>query len=100
MIRLSVRKNHLGVRDVYVITNEGQPCVMRMQVTNVTKALMSVSNICDSGHRVVFEKDGGYIEHLTSGATTRFQRRNNVYQIRLQLALDEISDFDGPASRT
>ena len=62
-----------------------------MQVTNVRKSLMSVSKICDAGHRVIFEKQGGYIEHVDSGERTRFARRGGVYA--LQVNLDESQDF-------
>ena len=37
-----------------------------MQVTDIIKSLMSVSRICDTGHQVVFNSNGGFIEHLES----------------------------------
>ena len=49
-----------GEKEVKVVTGEGQKYVVMIQVTAVTKALVSVSSICDAGHRVVFERAGGY----------------------------------------
>ena len=59
-----------GEKEVKVVTGEKQKCVLRMQVTDVTKALMSVSSICDAGHRVVFDRAGGYIEHEATKTRT------------------------------
>ena len=71
--------NNKGEKDVKVRTKEGHKCVMKMQVTDVQKPLMSVSRICDAGHHVVFLRDGGYIEHEKTGQRTEFARVDNVY---------------------
>ena len=63
-----------GEKDVKVRTKERHKCVMKMQVTDVQKPLMSVSRICDAGHRVVFLRDGGYIEHEKTRQRTEFAR--------------------------
>ena len=75
-----------GVKNVKVITEEGAKCTVKMQVTDVRKSLMSVSRVCDEGHRVVFEKHGGYIEHLATGQKTQFPRIGGVYVLRLEVA--------------
>ena len=72
-------------------TNEGAKCTVRMQVTNVRKSLMSVSKICDAGHRVIFEKGGGHIEHEATGQRTSFLRKGGVYVLRVNL--DNSQDF-------
>ena len=64
-------------------TKEGAKCVMRMQVTAVRKSLMSVSKICDVGHKVIFESNGGHIEHLSTGQRTQFDRKGGVYTIKV-----------------
>ena len=56
-----------------------------MQVTQVRKSLMSVSKVCDTGHRVVFERSGGYIEHEASGQRTKFERIGGVYSLKVNL---------------
>ena len=71
-------------KDVKVITQEGHKCMLKMQVTDVKKPLMSVSRICDAGHRVVFEANGGSIEHKGTGQITRFDRVDNVYRLKVQ----------------
>ena len=57
-----------------------------MQVTDVQTPLMSVSRVCDEGHRVVFTRDGGYIEHEESGQKTEFMRVDNVYRLNVEVA--------------
>ena len=75
----------MGEKEVKVVTKEGSRCTLKMQVTNVTKPLMSVSRICDAGHRVVFEDKGGCIEHLATKQKTSFQRIDNVYRLKVQV---------------
>ena len=72
-----------GEKDVKVITEEGHKCMLKMQVTDVKKPLMSVSRICDAGHRVVFEANGGSIEHKGTGQITKFDRVDNVYRLKV-----------------
>ena len=62
-----------------------------MQVTDINKSLMSVSRICDIGHQVVFNSNGGYIEHLESGQKTSFERKGGVYVLRANV--DKDGDF-------
>ena len=50
---------------------------------------MSVARICDAGHRVVFAKDGGSIEHEVTGQTTKFKRVDNVYRLKVGIADDK-----------
>ena len=75
-----------GEKDVKVMTSEGHWCLLKMQVTDVKKPLMSVARICDAGHRVVFTKDGGSIQHEVSGQTTKFKRVDNVYRLKVGIA--------------
>ena len=64
-----------------------------MQVTDVRKSLMSVSKVCDEGHRVVFEAHAGHIEHIARGQRTSFYRCNGVYV--LDVAVEPTSGFSG-----
>jgi hypothetical protein len=84
-----------GEKHLKVVTQEGQKCTINMQVTDVQKPLMSVSRICDAGRRVVFAKEGGYIENLMDGKRTTFPRVDNVYRLKVDLA--EEQGFSGPA---
>ena len=64
---------------------EGSQCVLRMQVTDVRKSLMSLGKVCGEGHRVVFEASGGYIVHVGSGQRTQFERRGGVYVLDVEI---------------
>ena len=44
------------------------------QVLDVKKPIFSVSELCDKGHRVIFEKEGGTIERLDDGRRIYFHR--------------------------
>ena len=48
-----------GEQMVRVQTPEGAMCLLKMQVTDVRKPLMSVAKMCDAGHRVTFSSHGG-----------------------------------------
>ena len=70
-----------GEQRVKAVTDVGHTCSFRAQVTNVKRPLMSVSRICDGGHRVVFESDGGYIQNKSSGVKIPLRRDRNVYRL-------------------
>ena len=74
-----------GEKHIPVQTAEGEQCLVRVQVTDVTKTLMSVGKICDAGHRVVFDKGGGYIENTNNRKRTRFERnkQNGLYVLEV-----------------
>ena len=46
-----------GEKILPVILNNGEECNLRMQITDVHRALHGVSRVCDSGHTVTFRKD-------------------------------------------
>ena len=72
------RVPNLGGREIAGTTDEGEQIKMNYSVADVSVALDSVSQICDSGATVVFKKDGGYIER-TSGKRTHFKRERDTY---------------------
>ena len=75
-----------GEKEVRVLTEEGTRCMLKMQVTDVHKPLMSVARICDAGHQVTFTKDGGHIMNNKTGQVTGFSRVDNVYRLKVGLA--------------
>jgi hypothetical protein len=79
---------------VKVRTKEGAKCLIRMQVTDVRKSFMSAGRVCDEGHRVIFEQQGGCIEHFASGEKTKFARKGGVYVLDVELG--PISGFSRP----
>ena len=82
-----------GEKHLKVKTAEGEKFIVRTQLTDVRKPLMSVSKVCDEGNIVVFKQNGGYIQSETTGKKTSFSREGNVYALEMDL----VSDFTGPA---
>jgi hypothetical protein len=82
-----------GEKHLKVNTAEGEKFIVRTQLTDVRKPLMSVSKICDEGNIVVFKQNGGYIQNEKTGKKTSFSREGNVYALEMDL----VSDFTGPA---
>jgi hypothetical protein len=75
-----------GRRDVYVAM-QGATKMLRMRVLDTTKPLISVYDLCKTGHRVVFEIDeqGNDLSHAVRTRepyhTYKFTRRNNVWDL-------------------
>eukprot|EP00972_Heterocapsa_arctica_P070368 10394212-Heterocapsa_arctica.AAC.1 len=59
--------------------------MLKWQNAPVTKPLISVSHICDAGHRVVFEATGGHIVNIKIGRRTAFRRKQNVYVLDMMI---------------
>jgi hypothetical protein len=76
---------------VHFKTKEGNRSSLKWQCAPVTKPLLSVSRICDAGHRVIFESTGGYMVNLKSGRKTSFRRKNNVYMLDMMVGVDDVS---------
>ncbi|CAK0890329.1 unnamed protein product, partial [Prorocentrum cordatum] len=58
---------------------------IKARVAKVSKALASVSEMVDAGHRVVFDAGGSYAQNKSTGVIAPFQRRNNVYEMEVEL---------------
>ena len=55
-------------------------------VADLSKNLIAVAYLCDSGHRVVFDNDKGYLAvHKKTGRKTVFQRSGNVADTELEV---------------
>ena len=76
---------------VPLVTKDGVQCDLKMQITDVKRPLMSVARICDAGHRVTFDSNGGVIESLDGRVKVPFSRMNNVY--RLCVHVDDQKHF-------
>ena len=63
---------------------------MRFIVCEVSKALGSVSQMCKTGHRVVFNlpwcADGSYIEQVDTGERMWLQEEGGLYVLRTKVA--------------
>ena len=73
-----------------MMTKEGTMRDMRFTVCDVSKALGSVSQMCRTGHRVVFNppwcQEGSYIEHLDTGETMWLEETNGLYVLNTKVA--------------
>ncbi len=54
---------------------------MTFQVAPVDRPLLSVEKLTAGGHKVNFEKGGGTITHVKTGAVTTIRRANGVFVI-------------------
>ena len=63
---------------------------MRFTACDVSKALGSVSQMCRTGHRVVFNppwsKEGSYIEQEETGERLWLQEEGGLYVLRTKVA--------------
>ena len=96
-----------GQRAVSMMTREGSWRDMKFTVCDVSKALGSVSQMCRTGHTVVFNppwhEDGSYIEHLDTGERMWLEESNGLYILNAKVAPKEYqttmsSGFPGQAS--
>ena len=63
---------------------------MRFTVCDVAKALGSVSQMCRTGHKVVFNppwsEEGSYIEQEATGERMRLQEEGGLYILKTMVA--------------
>ena len=84
---------HLGEKKFSAISDCGLTRKLVAQVTEVNKALLSVSQIVRAGNRVVFDSDGSYIEQKFSGEYIPLQDKNGIYTIKLWVPRDQQTPF-------
>ena len=56
---------------------------MTAYVTDVNKALLSVSKSVSKGCRVVFDEDNSFIENKSSGDWVPLEQRHGMYVLRM-----------------
>ena len=59
-------------------SSEGMPFKLKMQGAGVSRPILSVIRLTESGKDVIFKKNGGIIRDTQTGVTTTF-RRNMAY---------------------
>ena len=81
---------HEGERVVSMMTQEGSMRDMRFTVCDVSKVLGSVSQMCRTGHRVVFNlpwsEEGSYIEQEETGERMWLQEEGGLYVLKTKIA--------------
>ena len=78
-----IRIPNLGEKRFTGFSQEGVGRRLIAQVCDVNKGLLSVSKITRSGHRVVFDANGSYIEHEQTGESMYLTERNGMYMLKL-----------------
>ena len=77
---------HEGERVISMMTQEGALRDMRVTVCEVSKALGSVSQMCRTGHRVVFNppwsNQGSYIEQVPIAERLWLQEEGGLYVLK------------------
>ena len=76
---------NLGEQSVKVVTKEGHECGLRFQVADVTRPLLSVTQLVRSGNLVQFTTQGGTITHRARGWKIKFEKRGGVYALDLEI---------------
>ena len=56
-----------------------------MQSAEVSRPILSVMKLAESGNDVVFRQDGGTIKNRATGRVTEFTRKHGVYVLRAWL---------------
>ena len=81
---------HEGERVISMMTQEGSLRDMRFTVCDVAKALGSVSQMCQAGHRVVlnppWSPQGPYIELVSIGGKMWLQEEGGLYVLKTKVA--------------
>ena len=76
---------------------------MKVQAGDVTHGLMSVADLVDSGHRVVFDSEefGSYAEHKKSGYRMYVMRKYKTYKLDFEVKphSEVVVAFSRPAAR-
>ena len=75
---------NLGEQKLGVVFDNGVETMIKYQIADVSRALNSITKICDAGHpdfgnHLIFGRLGGMFVNLETGKTTHFQRENNIY---------------------
>ena len=60
-------------------SSEGMPFKPKMQGAEVSRPILSVIRLTDSGKEVIFKKNGGIIRDTQTGVTTTFRRKHGIY---------------------
>ena len=85
---------NLGEQSVPMCTREGTLRSMTFQAAPVTRPLGSVKRICQTGHRVVFDDSGSFIENKSTGEINMLREEDGNYVLDVWV-LPNKSGFGG-----
>ena len=78
-----VRIPNLGEQRFVAHTLEGHQRNIKAQVCDVTKPLLSVRRMVETGNRVVFDKDGSYVEDRNTQERMYLNEKNGMYVLKV-----------------
>ena len=84
---------NLGQKEFSAWTDDGAQRKMKVQVTEVNKALLSVPRIVQAGNRVVFDPEGRFIEDITTGEWIDIKEKNGLYALTMWVPKDQECPF-------
>ena len=84
---------HKGNKTFKAVTDSGLEKQLTATITDVVQPLLSVGQVVRSGCRVVFDKQGSYIED-TVGERIPLETRGNMYTLKMWVPRDQ-SDLPG-----
>ena len=76
---------NVGKQHLCFESSEGLSFKVRMQSAGVSRPILSVMKLAESGNDVVFRQDGGTIKNRATGLVTEFIRKHGVYVLRAWL---------------
>ena len=85
-----------AVADEVTASGHLKPLNFGCSVADVDKPLLSVAQVVNSGGKVVFSRDGSYID-LGGGRRDQLEFRNGLYVLKLWVPRDQKMDFHGQA---
>ena len=86
---------NLGEQRLPLMTVEGTMRGMTFQAAPVSRPLGSVKKICKSGHRVVFDEEGSYIQNKANGEINWMREEQGNYILDLWVMPNKDMDFVG-----
>ena len=72
-----------GEKRFTAVTEEGQERKLTLQVCDVNQGLLSVPKMTQAGNRVVFDKEGSYVQNKNSGERTWLSDKNGMFVMKL-----------------
>ena len=87
-----------GAKAIAGTTDDSHQTSLNMDVADVLKPMGSIDQFTENGNRVVFEKGGGYVEHVTTGKRTELRTDGRQWKMRVWIPIR--NDEKGKGSGT
>jgi len=78
-----------GELDIDWESMERHKCKMCIQISDVDRILLAVTELNDAGNDVVLSRSGGEIANVATGKRIALQRRGGVYIVKMRIPCDE-----------